>query len=55
MFRTFDEILSIIDFEVISTDEIPEDIQKLFEKRNNAKKDKDFSLADSLRDELIEK
>lgn len=55
MFRTFDQILSIIDFEVISTDEIPEDIQKLFEKRNNAKKDKDFSLADSLRDELIEK
>jgi cysteinyl-tRNA synthetase len=35
-------------------EEIPQDILEKFEARNKAKKDKNFELADSLRDELQE-
>ena len=55
MFRTFNQVLSIIDFDILKQDEISYDIQELFEKRNQAKKDKDFESADKYRDELIEK
>ena len=38
-----------------NTDDIPEEIKILAEKRTEARKNKDFALADSLRDELKEK
>lgn len=38
-----------------NTDDIPEEIKILAEKRTQARKNKDFALADSLRDELKEK
>jgi len=53
MFRTFNQVLGIIDFDVVVTEEIPSDILSKLEARNTAKKDKNFELADKLRDELI--
>ena len=35
--------------------EVPEEIKQLAEKRWEAKKNKDFAIADKLRDELLEK
>ncbi len=55
MFRTFDQVLSIIDFDVVNSEEIPKNILEIFESRNEAKKQKNFEKADELRDELIEK
>lgn len=55
MFRTFDQVLSIIDFDVVNSEEIPENILEIFESRNEEKKQKNFEKADKLRDELIEK
>ena len=54
LLKSFNEVLWIIDFD-INTDEnnIPEDILEKFEKRNQAKSQKDFALADSLRDDLL--
>lgn len=53
MYKTFDEVLAIIDFSFLEDDDkIPESILKLFEQRNKAKKEKDFELADTLRDEI---
>lgn len=54
MFRTFNQVLAIVDFEVTNTDEIPTDINDKFIARNQAKTDKNFALADKLRDELLE-
>ena len=53
MFKTFDSVLSILDFEVLKSEEVPENILEKFEQRNIAKKAKDFTLADTLRDELL--
>ena len=56
MLETLNQVLWIIDFEILDSGlEIPEDIQEKFELRNNAKKEKNFDLADKLRDELLEK
>nr|MDD3720279.1 cysteine--tRNA ligase [Candidatus Gracilibacteria bacterium] len=52
MFKTFNEILGIVDFTDNTNIEIPEEIQKKLEIRNVAKKEKNFMLADALRDEL---
>ncbi len=54
MLKTFDSVLSILDFSVLEIEEIPENILEKFEARNAAKKAKDFTLADKLRDELLE-
>jgi len=54
MFRTFNQVLAIIDFNVLLEEEIPANINEKFEARNKAKKEKNFDLADKLRDELIE-
>lgn len=54
MFKTFNSILSIFDFNVLKTQEIPSEILQKFEERNVAKKAKDFALADKIRDELLE-
>lgn len=54
MYKTFNDVLSLMTFDE-GDENIPEDIKELFEKRNNAKKDKNFQEADKLRDELLEK
>jgi cysteinyl-tRNA synthetase len=53
MFRTFNQVLGIIDFDVVVNQEIPLDILSKLDERNTAKKAKNFELADKLRDELI--
>jgi len=56
--RRFDEVLSL---DLLNQDELETDselikyIESKIEERNQAKKDKDFALADSIRDELLEK
>ncbi|MDD2907478.1 MAG: cysteine--tRNA ligase [Candidatus Gracilibacteria bacterium] len=53
MFRTFNQVLAIVDFDIVENTEIPSEIQAKLEARNVAKKDKNFEMADKLRDELI--
>ncbi len=49
---SIDKVLGILE---TGKEDIPEDIQELAEKRENARKEKDFKQADSIRDELKEK
>ncbi len=51
--KTFNQILWIVDFSFLEENTIPKEIEEKFEARNTAKKEKNFSLADSLRDELL--
>jgi cysteinyl-tRNA synthetase len=53
MFKTFNEIFAIIDFDILKDEEIPKNILKKFEERNKAKKEKNFKKADEIRDELV--
>lgn len=54
MFETFNAVLGIIDFDIIENiEEIPQDIIEMFEQRNEAKAQKDFETADTLRDALL--
>lgn len=54
MLRTFNEVLWLIDFDNIEkNDEVPEEVNELFNKRNESKKTKDFELADKLRDDIL--
>ena len=53
MFRTFNQIFSIIDFHQEADVEVPQDILEKLEKRNDAKKEKDFTKADTIRDEIL--
>ena len=55
--KTFDELTNILGilYEKEEETEIPEDIMELVQKRKEARKNKDFSLADSIRDEIISK
>lgn len=53
LFKTFNQVLWIFDFWILdSEEEIPNEILEKLEQRNTAKKDKNFELADKLRDEL---
>ena len=52
MFKTFNEVLWIFDFSILKHTKISKKIEELFKKRNKAKKEKDFDLADRLRDEI---
>ena len=54
MYKTFDEIFAIMDFSLLEDDdtEIPAEIQEKLDARNTAKSEKNFELADSLRDEI---
>lgn len=53
MFKTFDQVLWIFDFSIIESEEIiPDEILKKLEERDNAKSEKNFELADKLRDEI---
>ena len=54
MLETFNEVFGIIDFDILKEEEIPNDILEKFEQRNKAKQEKNFELADKLRDELLE-
>jgi cysteinyl-tRNA synthetase len=55
MFDTFNQVLGIIDFSVVEIDEqIDPDMMNLLTDRNQAKLNKDFELADKIRDELLE-
>lgn len=56
MYKTFDEVLWIIDFSILDQKEeiIPQIVLDKFEARNKAKQDKDFSKADILRQEIEE-
>jgi len=51
-FKTFNEVLGIIDFSLLKEEKIPKEIMEKLEHRNKAKKEKDFILADALRDEI---
>ena len=53
MFKTFNEVLSLIDFDILWDTLIPKNILEKLELRNKAKKDKNFDLADSLRYEIL--
>lgn len=53
MLKTFNQVMAIVDFDAINEEEIPQEINKKLEERNNAKSEKNFALADSIRDELI--
>ncbi len=53
MLDTINYILWVINFDILQEDEISIEILDIFEKRNIAKKEKDFKLADSLRDKLL--
>ena len=56
LIRSFDKVLSLdLLKNETSFREDDEEIKKLIETRNNAKKKKDFELADSIRDELLSK
>ncbi|PZM83258.1 cysteine--tRNA ligase, partial [Candidatus Gracilibacteria bacterium] len=50
-----DQILGIMDFSILDSDEISEEILDLFEKRNNFKKEKNWEEADKIREILLEK
>lgn len=53
MIKTLDQVLWIIDFWVLEDlSEIPNEIIKKLEERNNAKKEKKFDEADKIRDEI---
>lgn len=53
LFRTFNQVLWIMDFSILDEVVIPQQIQEKLHQRNQAKKEKNFSQADLLRDELL--
>lgn len=53
MYKTFDSVLCIFDFNILKSEEISSEIMQKFEARNEAKKEKNFAFADNLRDELL--
>ncbi|MCP4522592.1 MAG: cysteine--tRNA ligase [Candidatus Gracilibacteria bacterium] len=56
MFETFNSVLGIIDFDILENSVvIADDILDLLDDRNKAKLDKNFELADSIRDTLTQK
>lgn len=55
LLKTFDQVLWIFDFSVLEKSEIPEEIQEIFNQRNIYKKEKNFTEADKLRENLLQK
>jgi len=54
LYKTFNEVFAIMDFTILEQkNKIPENILEKLDSRNVAKKEKNFELADSLRDELL--
>jgi cysteinyl-tRNA synthetase len=55
MFKNLNEVLWIFDFEILENKEkISEEILSKLEQRNKAKQEKNFELADKIRDELTD-
>ena len=55
-FKTINQVLAIIDFEKLESKiEIPQEIEELAEQRKQAKENKNFNLADELRDMIKQK
>ena len=52
-FKKFDTVLAVFEFEK-EKDEIPSEVAKIAEERQNARKNKDFATSDLLRDKLKE-
>ncbi|MDE7281139.1 MAG: cysteine--tRNA ligase [Ruminiclostridium sp.] len=50
--KTFDELTDVLGILFEKEEEIPAEILELVEKRKEARKNKDFALADSIRDEI---
>lgn len=53
--KTFDELTDVLGILYEKEEEIPSEILELVEKRKEARKNKDFALADSIRDEIAAK
>ncbi len=53
--KVFDELTDTLGIFFEKQEEIPQEIIELVEKRKQARKDKDFALADSIRDEILVK
>ena len=56
MFKTFNDVLWIMDFSILESldEKIPQNILEKLEARNKAKSEKNFELADNLRNEIEE-
>lgn len=54
LLRTYNQVLWIMDFSLLDEIEIPTNIQEKLNQRNEAKQAKNFTLADALRDELLD-
>lgn len=52
MLQTLNEVLGIMNFALWDEDEAPEEIQHKLEQRKQAKENKDFDMADRLRQEI---
>ena len=55
LIKKFDQVFAVDLIQEKKTTEAPEEILKLIEARNEAKRKKDFELADSIRDDLYKK
>lgn len=54
LLQSFDAVLGLFDFSLLEETEIPEEIRSLLEQRNEAKAQKNYPLADSLRKQIGE-
>ncbi|MDD5376797.1 MAG: cysteine--tRNA ligase [Candidatus Gracilibacteria bacterium] len=52
LLHSFDEVLGLFDFSLLESTDIPEEIELLLMQRNAAKEQKNYPLADSLRDQI---
>lgn len=55
LLHSFDEVLGLFDFSLLESTDIPEEIQALLAERNEAKAQKNYPKADSLRDQIGER
>ena len=53
LLRSWDQVIAILDFTLLESENIPENISKLAEARSLAKNLKDWKEADSLRDQIV--
>ena len=54
LLHSFDSVLGLFDFSLLQSTDIPQEVEVLLMKRNQAKSQKDYPLADSLRDQIGE-
>lgn len=54
LYKKFDKIFSVIDFDKEDKEELPEDVAKLANERVEARKNKDYQKSDEIRDALKE-